>query len=207
MTEQVESLPLPDDPVLAAWASALNDVGYWAHVLDAKWRWVFTTDDLRLSMGDTGTSTILPIGSHYFGPEATRFLVVALGGPWAVREYRRVFFSDLGPYVLASTPGGRDEVRQMVNPNSQTSLTTYNPMRCRSRGQGEPLGRPPEPTSRARQCGFGSTTIAGISWAFACSSSPLRAYRTSRKPPQLQTWRFSNGCGSWSTPIDDPRRF
>jgi hypothetical protein len=35
MTERFESLPLPEHPLLAAWASMLNDAGYWAEVLDA----------------------------------------------------------------------------------------------------------------------------------------------------------------------------
>ena len=35
MAEDVRSLPLPADPVLASWASALNDAGYWAYVFDA----------------------------------------------------------------------------------------------------------------------------------------------------------------------------
>ena len=45
MSQSVESLPLPDHPVLAAWASALNATGYWASLLDAEWRCVFATDE------------------------------------------------------------------------------------------------------------------------------------------------------------------
>ena len=32
--------PLPDDPVLAATAHALNDTGQWAYVYDAAWHTV-----------------------------------------------------------------------------------------------------------------------------------------------------------------------
>jgi class 3 adenylate cyclase len=58
----------------------------------------------------------VPVGTHFWGPEATLFFAGRLGGPWAVREHRRGWFSDVGPYVLASTPGGRDEVRHVVDP-------------------------------------------------------------------------------------------
>jgi hypothetical protein len=47
--EPLQTLPLPEDPVLAQCASALNDAGHWALVLDASWRVVFATDEVRLS--------------------------------------------------------------------------------------------------------------------------------------------------------------
>ena len=115
MIEPVETLPLPEDPVLATWAAALNDTGGWAYVLDAKWRWVFTTDDLRLTFGDTGASTVVPVGSHFWSPEASRFFAEIVGGPWTAREHRRALFSDVGRYVLASTPGDRDVTWQPRN--------------------------------------------------------------------------------------------
>jgi hypothetical protein len=36
MRESFESVPLPEHPLLRAWALALNDAGYWADVLDAE---------------------------------------------------------------------------------------------------------------------------------------------------------------------------
>src|SRR4029453_19360574 len=62
----VKSLPLPHDPRLAAWASALNDAGFFATLMDSQWRWVFVTDESRWGFGDTGDSSIVPIGSHTF---------------------------------------------------------------------------------------------------------------------------------------------
>ena len=80
MTESLESLPLPDHPLLAAWASALNDAGYWAIVLDAEWRYVFVTDELRLSYRDMGAATTPPIGSHFFSAECRQFMAEAVPG-------------------------------------------------------------------------------------------------------------------------------
>jgi class 3 adenylate cyclase len=109
----VKSLPLPDDPRLAAWASALNDAGFFATLMDARWRWVFVTDESRWGYGDTGDSSIVPIGSHDFSAEAVRFRTAHIGGSL---EDRRERFRALGAYVLANTPGGRDELRRVVDP-------------------------------------------------------------------------------------------
>jgi len=66
-----ESLPLPEDPLLATWASALNDAGYFANILDAGWRYVYDTDELLLSRSYMGvvrrrlgrTSSVRRLGS------------------------------------------------------------------------------------------------------------------------------------------------
>jgi class 3 adenylate cyclase len=116
MAGSLRSLPFPDDPMLAAWASALNDAGYWAWLLDDRWRYVWLTDELRLSFGDTGDSTVVPIGSHYFSAEAVRYRSANVRGFEAIRESRREGFADFGRYVLANTPGGREELRQVIDP-------------------------------------------------------------------------------------------
>ena len=114
MIEAVESLPLPAHPLLRAWASALNENGYWATLLDAEWQHVFTTDELLLSYRDMGSPTTPPIGSHFFSAEYRKFM--AIPGSFASSEVRRAWFSDVGRYVLAGTPGGRDELRRLVDP-------------------------------------------------------------------------------------------
>ena len=75
VTDRLKSLPLPDDPNLAAWASALNDAGHWAVVWDSGWRMVFATDEFRLSFGDTGAGTVFPIGFHVLSAETARVRV------------------------------------------------------------------------------------------------------------------------------------
>ena len=114
MGEPLESLPLPEHPVLRAWASALNDVGYWANVLDAEWRYVFVTDEMRLSYRDMGATTSPPIGAHFLSAETREFFARTLGEPSV--DVRRTLFLELGPYVLAGTPGGRDGLRRVIDP-------------------------------------------------------------------------------------------
>ena len=127
VTASLRSLPLPDDPNLAAWASALNDAGHWADVFDATWRYVFATDEMRLSHGDTGAVTFLPIGSHFFSAEFTQFRVSVHRGRLVLPEYRRAHFLELGPYVLASTPGGREELRRVVDPEFANLVDELQP--------------------------------------------------------------------------------
>jgi class 3 adenylate cyclase len=116
MAGSLESLPWPDDPPLAAWAEALNEAGHWAYVHDASWRYVFATDDLRLALGDTGEVTTVPLGDHILSAEGTRFRNRA-GGSMTSLEVRRARFPLLGRYVLATTPGGRDGLRRIVDPD------------------------------------------------------------------------------------------
>jgi class 3 adenylate cyclase len=117
MAGSLESLPLPAEPTLAAWAVALNEAGYWAYVFDTAWRFVFVTDDLRLGIGDTGEVTIVPLGFHYFSTEATRFRTAMAGGSITPLEYRRARFPLLARYMLATTPDGRDGLRRRVDPD------------------------------------------------------------------------------------------
>src|SRR5262249_18446676 len=66
---------------------------------------------------DMGTSTVVPIGAHFYSAEAYRFRGPRFGGgrPGAP-ERRRAAFLHMGRYVLTSTPGGRDELRRVVDP-------------------------------------------------------------------------------------------
>ena len=52
--EPLQSLPLPEDPVLAQCASAVNHAGYWAFILDASWRLVFATDRAQAPAAEIG---------------------------------------------------------------------------------------------------------------------------------------------------------
>lgn len=125
MVGPVESLPFPEHPLLAAWAGALNDAGYFANVLDARWRYVYDTDELLLSYRDGGLGDP-PIGAHLFSTAARRF-VARLGGAWVSRAARRAWFLDVGRYVLAETPGGRDELRGVVDPELAELVDQLHP--------------------------------------------------------------------------------
>jgi class 3 adenylate cyclase len=108
------ALSLPEDPDVAAWASALNVGGHWAVICDSSWRIAFITDEMRLSLGDTGPVSAVPIGFQMYGVAEAGGL---LGGYGRLdRPARREGFLKDGPYVLATTPGGREELRRSVAP-------------------------------------------------------------------------------------------
>jgi class 3 adenylate cyclase len=128
MAEFPRSLPLPEDPVLAAWASALNDAGYWADILDADWRFVFATDELLLSYGDMGAQTLPPIGAHWFSAEYRHFISETVSGTWSSLEGRRAWFLNAGRYALAGSPGGREELRLVVDPEFADYVDELQPL-------------------------------------------------------------------------------
>jgi class 3 adenylate cyclase len=133
MGEAGESLlPLPRDPLLAAWASVLNDAGYWANVLDAGWRIVFETDELLASYRAQGASKEPPIGSHFFSAEARQYYGDSIGGAWATTEVQRAWFLDAGRYALADTPGGREELRRLVDPELAGLVDDLQPVELAS---------------------------------------------------------------------------
>ena len=115
MAGSLKSLRLPDDPTLAAWASALNDAGFWAQIVDANWRYVFVTDELSLSYQALGLPAV-PVGAHLLSAEGVQYVLAQLGGSWPSPAVRRAWFFSAGRYVLASTPGGREELRRLVDP-------------------------------------------------------------------------------------------
>lgn len=110
-----EPCPPPKDPALAAVAAAINGAKHWGQVLDADWRWVYMTDDLRLSSGGMQELAPFPFGSHYFSPEAVSARMESLGRLYTLDGEERALAA-LGPWMLADTPGGHDEFREVVDP-------------------------------------------------------------------------------------------
>src|SRR6266566_2276035 len=122
----IETLPLPDDPTLAAYAAVLNEAGHWATVFDAQWRVVFVTDEVRRSFGEV-ESAVQRVGEHWFGPaELSRRTAMAFFGDWM--ETVRRSFRRHGSYILFDTPGGRDELRRVVDPALVDLLDEIEPV-------------------------------------------------------------------------------
>ena len=117
---------MPADPVLAEWAAALRDAGDWGWVVDARWNVVYMTDEMRLSFAAGVERVPIVIGEHMFGPT-----VVALGadwrtGPTMARSWRDLF-GNAGGMVLADTPGGRAELRSLVDPSLADIVDDLSP--------------------------------------------------------------------------------
>jgi class 3 adenylate cyclase len=76
---------------------------------------VFATDELALAAGP-GWFSSLPIGRLYFSAEAVQYRVTWTRGSVTSKEWRRAEFERLGPFALACAPGGRDELRDLIDP-------------------------------------------------------------------------------------------
>ncbi len=124
--ERQDPLPLPDHPALQAMAAALRDTGQWATIVDRSWRYVYVTDDFRLSMGGVAELAPVPLGAHMFGSEAVITRRRWRNGPNAL-EFERPGFAALGGWVLADTPGGRDELRGLVDPAFRDMVDELSP--------------------------------------------------------------------------------
>lgn len=121
-----ESYPLPDHPALAEVAAALRNTGHWAIVVDDRWRVVYVTDELRLSFGN-GNLVDFPIGVHMFGPEVATALRDWRFGMNSA-ELHRMNLAGAGGLVLNDTPGGRDELAELVDPSMRDLVDELTPV-------------------------------------------------------------------------------
>ncbi len=121
-----QTYALPDDPALAEVAASLQGSGHWGWVVDPQWRILFVTDELRLTFGGNVGLANWPVGVHMFSPE---FLA-------ATREFRfgttsdelfRSNFAAVGGWVLTDTPGGREDLRTIVDPVLHDMVDTIEP--------------------------------------------------------------------------------
>ena len=124
--EGQETCPLPDDPTLAVVAAAMRESGQWGEIVDRHWRWVYITDDLRLSSGGLLELAPVHLGVHYFGPEAVSTRLGWRSGPNTV-ELNRLILGYFGPWTLAETPGGREALRELVHPGLRDAVEGLSP--------------------------------------------------------------------------------
>lgn len=105
-----EPCPLPEHPVLAEAAASLRDCGEWGWLVDRDWHLVYMTDEQRRSLALGAKMVEVVMGEHVFGPDVVRTASDWMtGGTWSH------FFEEWGGYVLADTPGGRDELRDRLD--------------------------------------------------------------------------------------------
>jgi class 3 adenylate cyclase len=121
-----ETCPLPDDPTFASIARALNDAGYWAIIVDRNWRNLYVTDAQRLSEGGLLELAPFPVGVHICSPESLDALLAGRGRLNTL-EAMRTRFAALGPYMLAAAEGGREQLRELVDPRLRDIVEQLSP--------------------------------------------------------------------------------
>jgi class 3 adenylate cyclase len=149
-----ETCPVPDDPVLAATATALNDTGQWAEIVDPDWGTVYLTDEARWMYGGKVELAPFPLGAHLYGPERVSMAMEWRGGQFPLDVLRRAFVM-YGPWTLAGTQGGREGLRALVDPRLEDIVDEL-----------EPVEAPPAATRRFRGiytgAGAGVETLTNI---------------------------------------------
>lgn len=108
--------PMPEDPMLADVAASLRHAGGWGFLVDADWRLVYFADELRLSFGASMEMVPILLGVHLFGPENVGLSIEYRFGPNRPEAWCE-HFTGVGGLVLADTPGGPDELREVVDPS------------------------------------------------------------------------------------------
>lgn len=122
-----EPCPLPEHPVLAAAAMALNDGGYWAEIVDREWRGAYMTEDTRRMYGGRFELAPYPLGMHSYGPERVSAGMDWRGGQFPLEIFRSGFAMQ-GPVILADTPGGREGLRELVDPRLRNVVDELTPL-------------------------------------------------------------------------------
>lgn len=122
-----EPYALPADPTLAAVASAMEGTGQWAWLVDDHWRLAYVTTAVRVTYaGIDGRLATFGIGHHFFGREQLELCTTWRFGPNSA-EYMAVVFEQLGPLILADTPGGAAELRRVVDPRLHAIVDRLQP--------------------------------------------------------------------------------
>jgi class 3 adenylate cyclase len=118
--------PLPEDPALADVARAMRDTGHWGWVVDERWNAVYVTDELRLTFGAGLELAPFALGEHFFGPAS-----MDMSRKWRFgtnnAELMGNMLVSLGGWVLADTPGGRDALREILDPSLREAADRIMP--------------------------------------------------------------------------------
>jgi class 3 adenylate cyclase len=121
-----QALPLPEHPVLAASAQALESVGAVAEVWDAQWRLAYLTTDYLISAGAGRVPDgALGIGEHLFSAGMIDAWVSWPAGP--TLDSVRASFADWGGFVLGPEPGAKEHLLALADPRVRDVVSALEP--------------------------------------------------------------------------------
>jgi class 3 adenylate cyclase len=116
MVMQTE-LPLPEDPRLKQAATAIRDSQQWSTVYDSHFRLIWASEAQIRAWGDDLETALTAMGRHILNPFhfSQRY------------ENLELWLKKVGEFVLADTPGGKEELRELVNPNIRHLVDEMHP--------------------------------------------------------------------------------
>lgn len=121
-----ETCPLPEHPVLAAWAAALDGTGQWAEIFDAEWHGLYLTAEARSMFGNRDALAPYVVGAHMFSEERVTLMMNWAGGQFPLEILRKAAAVYAG-WMIFDTPGGADELLRRVDPRVRDSSTGRRP--------------------------------------------------------------------------------
>ena len=114
MTER-RSEDMPEDRWLSDAATALNESGHFATIVDRDWRMVFQTDALVAAVGFLVDTPSRHSGAFMFGRETMEWMAALPTGATAL-DYARAQLEHVGEWVIQDLDGGRKRLRALVDP-------------------------------------------------------------------------------------------
>lgn len=113
--ESADSADPRNADLLSATAAVLEAAEHGALLVDHRWHVVSMSSDLRLLAGGLAAPVCMPLDRHAFGPDVVEAWLDYRRGPTTM-DLQREWFRGVGGLVLTDTPGGRDELRELVHP-------------------------------------------------------------------------------------------
>jgi class 3 adenylate cyclase len=121
MTERDANAAAGLDPALARVVAAWSNAGHWATAVDDRWRSAFFSEELRAFLGND-----LPLGEFAFGSVYVEAQLSGRAGLNSVEEIQ-AHLRHLGGWVLMDLPGGRDALREKVDPRLRDIVDGLEP--------------------------------------------------------------------------------
>jgi class 3 adenylate cyclase len=125
-SEERLSHALPDDPLLRQAAVALRDAGHWGWVSDDNWRYVYVTDELRRMLGGADGLAQWSPGFVMGGPDYVSDAQNWLSGNYDAEQIR-ANVAIVAPFMLADLPGGRGQLRALLDPMFHDIVDAVDP--------------------------------------------------------------------------------
>jgi class 3 adenylate cyclase len=111
----LEPHALPDHPELAQAPAAMRDAGHWGLLFDDDWRLAYVTDDMRRALGGGNELAQWRVGHVPGSPAYVSDTRTWFSGAITIEQVRAQV-ATLGPLMLADLPGGRDQLRALLDP-------------------------------------------------------------------------------------------
>jgi len=109
------------DPALARVVAAWSDAGHWAFAVDDRWQYAFLSEELRDTLGSQ-----IRLGEFQFGSVSVEAQLSGHAGLNSVEEIR-AYFQHVCGWMLLDLPGGRDALREKVDPRLRDIVDELEP--------------------------------------------------------------------------------